>query len=65
MGRYAPMTELKKRRKALGLNQTQLAERAGVCQTAISQYEKGECFPRRGILEKLAAALNCSIHDLL
>lgn len=39
MGRYAPMTELKKRRKALGLNQTQLAERAGVCQTAISQYE--------------------------
>ena len=32
MPRYKPMVELKKRRKSLGLNQTQLAERAGVSQ---------------------------------
>lgn len=65
MGRYVPMVELKKRRKSLGLNQTQLAERAGVSQNTISGYETGERFPNRNILEKLAKALECEIRDLL
>ena len=65
MGRYAPMTELKKRRKALGLNQTQLAKKAGVSQNTISGYETGERFPNRNILERLAKALVCEVRDLL
>lgn len=65
MPRYKPMVELKKRRKSLGLNQTQLAERAGVSQNTISGYETGERFPNRNILEKLAKALECEIRDLL
>ena len=65
MGRYAPMTELKKRRKALGLTQAKLAEIIGVRQTTLSQYENGDCFPRRDKLEEIANALGCEVKDLL
>ena len=65
MGRYTPMTELKKRRKEQGLNQTRLAEMAGISQNAISGYETGARFPSRNILEKLAKALACEARDLL
>lgn len=65
MARYEPMTVLKLKRKEQGLNQTQLAEKAGVSQNAISQYEKGTCFPRRNVLRKLAAALGCEEKDLI
>lgn len=65
MGRYKPMIQLKLKRVAQGLNQTQLAEKAGVSQNTISGYETGERFPSRNILERLAKALECEIRDLL
>ena len=65
MGRYQPMIQLKLKRVAQGLNQTQLAEKAGVSQNTISGYETGERFPSRNILERLAKALECEIRDLL
>ena len=65
MGRYAPMTELKKRRKALGLTQAQLAALIAVRQTTLSQYENGDCFPRRDKLDKIASVLGCDVKDLM
>ena len=65
MPRYKPMIQLKLKRVAQGLNQTQLAEKAGVSQNTISGYETGERFPSRNILERLAKALECEIRDLL
>lgn len=65
MPRYKPMIQLKLKRVAQGLNQTQLAEKVGVRQTAISQYEKGDRFPNRNILEKIAGVLGCEVRDLL
>lgn len=65
MGRYAPMTELKKRRKALGFTQVKFAELIGVRQTTLSQYENGDCFPRRDKLDKIASVLRCDIKDLI
>lgn len=65
MPRYKPMIQLKLKRVAQGLNQTQLAEKVGVRQTAISQYEKGDRFPNRNTLEKIAGVLGCEVRDLL
>lgn len=65
MGRYEPMTELKRRRKELGLTQAELAEKAGIAQNTISGYEAGERFPSRDNLGKLAEALDCKISELI
>lgn len=65
MSRYAPMTELKRRRKELGLTQAELAEKAGIAQNTISGYEAGERFSSRDNLGKLAKALGCEARDLI
>ena len=44
-------------RKHLGLSQAELAVRAGVTQSALSQMEKAGVRPQRATLDKLAAAL--------
>ena len=54
-----------KLRKAAGLNQEELAERAGVHLNTISQWENGVYIPKTPKLKKLAEALNVTETDLL
>ena len=51
------------RRKA-NISQSELAQRVGVSQANISQWEKGSALPRADKLPLLAEALNCNIEDL-
>ncbi len=53
------------RRSAANLMQKELAERSGVTPAFICCLEKGEKQPSLGTLEKLAAALGCTISDLI
>ena len=48
-------------RKAAELNQTELAEAAGVSRRSISAYENGEAFPRKNVLRKMAKALGVTV----
>jgi DNA-binding XRE family transcriptional regulator len=50
-------------RKHLGINQKELAARAGVSQPALSQMENSDN-PRSTTLEKLALAMGLSVHQL-
>lgn len=52
------------RREALGLNQTQLAERVRVNQATVSDWETGKHKPRDGKWQVLAAALETDIASL-
>lgn len=52
---------IKQARKAMGLNQISLAERVGVSQPAVANWESGIHDPRRVMLAKLADALNVSV----
>jgi transcriptional regulator with XRE-family HTH domain len=57
---------LKRRRKALGLTQVELADKANVAQSMISQIERGKSDNVTiGNLRSLAAALDCTVVDLL
>lgn len=51
-------------RKAASCTQSQLAEKLGVSQPAITAWETGSAFPRANMLPAIAAALGCSIDDL-
>jgi transcriptional regulator with XRE-family HTH domain/Zn-dependent peptidase ImmA (M78 family) len=53
------------RRRELNLNQTQLAEKAGLRPAAINQYESGERRPSYEALIKLAGALKVSTDYLI
>lgn len=46
------------------MTQTELAEKIGVRQAAISEYESGEKIPGVENLIRLADALNCSLDEL-
>ena len=59
------MQNLRKFRKAKGLNQDQLAEIVGVSASAISQYENGHKTPSFETALKLAEALDCELADLV
>jgi transcriptional regulator with XRE-family HTH domain len=54
-----------KKRKELGLNQTELAKRAGLKPPAISQYESGSRNPSYDAIIKLANALNVKVDYLV
>lgn len=56
---------LRRRRIEAGLNQTQLAERAGISKQLVSMVEKGNANFSPGNLGKIATALGCKIADLL
>jgi transcriptional regulator with XRE-family HTH domain len=57
---------LKRRRKALGLTQVELADKANVAQSMISQIERGKSDNVTiGNLRSLADALDCAVVDLL
>ncbi|MFJ9715964.1 helix-turn-helix domain-containing protein [Streptomyces sp. NPDC101213] len=50
------------RRTSLGLTQTQLAARAGMTQAAVSRLEHGGSLPTIPLLERLATALDATLH---
>lgn len=47
------------------MSQTELARKAGIPQSAISEIEAGKRIPRTDTLQKLATALGVSVADLL
>ena len=57
--------KIRKHRKELGLNQTELGERLGVQKNAVSKWETGQGFPDISLLEPLAGALGISVIELL
>lgn len=59
-----PYTQLAITRRAAGLTQTQLAERAACSKTAVTFYECGMRQPRLDIAAALARALGVSIEEL-
>ena len=56
---------IKKYRKEAGLSQEELASKIYVSRTLITKYESGSAFPTQENLEKIAAALNVKVEDLL
>jgi transcriptional regulator with XRE-family HTH domain len=52
-------------RQRAGLSQTELARRAGMVQSKISDYERGRWHPTRRSLLQVAQALGCPIERLL
>ncbi len=57
---------LKLRRQEVGMTQEQLAKATGLTTRSIQNYEMGARRPRTdAIIEKLAAALNCSYDELM
>lgn len=59
------MTAIYKYRKAKGITQRELAEKLGVTQPTITQYETGVRKPDIITLKKLAAILECTTDQLL
>lgn len=58
-------TKLRELRKNANLSQTELADRLGVGQTAVSMWERGQASPATGKLTAIADALNCTVDELL
>ena len=58
------MLAIKKLRLAANLSQATLAEKLGVTQGALSQWERGESLPTSDKLPEIAEALNCTLEDL-
>lgn len=56
---------IQQRRKAMNLTQKQLADKIGVTDKAISNWERGQGCPDVSILEILSNELGCSILELL
>ena len=56
---------LRKLRADKQLTQTELAERVGISQTMISEYEKGRKKPTLDVVVLIADTLRCSVDDLL
>ncbi|MBU0622503.1 MAG: helix-turn-helix domain-containing protein [Gammaproteobacteria bacterium] len=53
------------RRQQLALSQMRLAERVGIDAETIARFEVGADWPTQQTFEKLAAALNLELYDLL
>lgn len=56
---------IKKRRKALGLTQEQLANRVGTTRIYITYVETGVKVPSLAMLKTIASALECKAGDLI
>lgn len=59
------MTALLEYRQKAGLTQSQLAEKLGVAQSAIANWEARDRKPNIVMLKKLAKILNCTTDELL
>ena len=53
---------VKQLRDQAGVSQTELAERSGVAQSAISDYERGRKEPALSTLQRLAASVGLDLH---
>jgi transcriptional regulator with XRE-family HTH domain len=56
--------EIRRRRQEKGWTGVQLAEKAGMAPSAVSQIETGRRSPHSASVIKLAAALECEVADL-
>ena len=59
------MESIRKRRKAKGLTQKELADKSGVTESQISQIETGKRKPGFETLLRISEALDCSTDDLV
>ena len=59
------MRQLRAWRLRQFLTQKQLAERVGVPYQTIQRWESGQSFPRPGHLQRLCAALDVTVDELL
>lgn len=57
--------EIKEVRKRKGMTQKELAQRLGVTASAVSQYEKPGANLTQETLQKIAAALDCRVNELM
>ena len=57
-------TRIKEKRIAMGMTQKQLADKLGVKNTAIANYETGVSSPKESILFKLFEVLQCDANYL-
>lgn len=57
--------KLKKLRNEVGMSQKDLAERLGVSDTVIVNYENGKKNPNLKRLVQMAEILNCSLDDII
>jgi transcriptional regulator with XRE-family HTH domain len=57
--------KLRVRRVMAELDQSELATRAGIHQTHVSNLERGKRGTTTDTVEKLAAALGCTVGDLM
>lgn len=55
--------QIKNIRKAAGLTQKQLAEKAGVAAISIQQYERGVREPKLEAVRRIAIALGITVYD--
>ena len=59
------MIAIKEIRSARGMTQNELAERLHTTVATISRYESGQREPTLTMAAEIAAALNCSVDDLV
>lgn len=57
--------DIKTMRLAAGMSQEALAQASSVSRISIARYESGQREPTLTIAAKLAAALDCSVDDLV
>lgn len=55
---------IREARRRIGLNQTELAERMGVTQAAVSHWENGETMPTPRQIPRLAEVLKIKVSEL-
>ena len=58
-------SKIKDARKTKGLTQKQLADRLGVTQATVGQYETNKQPPKLSTLFKIATALGVSVSDFI
>lgn len=56
---------IKSMRIARNMTQKELAEKLKVDQSAVAQWENGKSGPKRSRLVEVAAALDCSLEELV
>lgn len=61
----AARTGIGARRKAVGMDQNELADRLGVSRSTVAMWETGASAPRAGMLLALADVLHCTVEELL
>ena len=59
------MNNIKERREALHMSQKDLAVKANVARVSIARYEAGERIPNVDIAARIAAALGCTVDELI